>query len=89
MVSLMYPPSVFGIEELEIENSEGMTRAELLTYERKIESQEKQQKEGYKRIKNKVKELRRGYKNAIDRGQRSGSGRLIEGNFDRLKKNMG
>ena len=54
MVSLMYPPSVFGIEELEIENSEGMTRAELLTYERKIESQEKQQKEGYKRIKNKV-----------------------------------
>ena len=73
----MYPPSVFGIEELEIENSEGMTRAELLTYERKIESQEKQQKEGCKRIKNKVKELRRGYKNAI------------EGNFDRLKKIMG
>ena len=89
MVSLMYPPSVFGIEELEIENSEGMTRAELLTYERKIESQEKQQKEGCKRIKNKVKELRRGYKNAIDRGQRSESGRLIEGNFDRLKKLWG
>ena len=89
MVSLMYPPSVFGIEELEIENLEGMTRAELLTYERKIEPQEKQQKEGYKRIKNKVKELRRGYKNAIDRGQRSGSGRLIEGNFDRLKKIWG
>ena len=72
MMSLMYPPSDFGIEELEIENSEGMTRAELLTYKRKIESQEKQQKEGYKRIKNKVKELRRGYKNAIDRGQRLG-----------------
>ena len=54
MISLMYPPSDFGLEKLEIENSEGMTRAELLTYKPKIESQEKQQKEGYKRIKNKV-----------------------------------
>ena len=35
-MSLMYPPSDFGIEELEIENSERMTRAELLTYKRKI-----------------------------------------------------
>ena len=54
MISLMYPPSDFGLEKLQIENSEGMTRAELLTYKPKIESQEKQQKEGYKRIKNKV-----------------------------------
>ena len=83
MMSLLYPSSDFGLEELEIENSERLTSTELLTYKRKMESQEKQQKEGYKRIKNKVKELRRGYKNAIDRGQRSGSGRLIEDNFDR------
>ena len=89
MMSLMYPPSDFGLVELEIENSEGMTRAELLTYKWKIEIQEKQQKEGYKLIKNKVKELRRGYKNAIDKGQRSGSGRLIEDNFDRLKEIWG
>ena len=85
----MYPLSDFGLVELEIENSEGMTRAELLTYKWKIETQEKQQKEGYKLIKNKVKELRRGYKNAIDRGQRSESGRLIEDNFDRLKEIWG
>ena len=26
MMSLLYPPSDFGLEELEIENSEGMTR---------------------------------------------------------------
>ena len=85
----MYPLSDFGLVELEIENSEGMARAELLTYKWKIETQEKQQKEGYKLIKNKVKELRRGYKNAIDRGQRSESGRLIEDNFDRLKEIWG
>lgn len=85
MMKVMYPPSDFGVEELEIENSEGMTKAELLTYKRKIESQEKQRKEWYKRIKSKVKKLRRGYKNAIDRVQRSGSGRLIEDNFDGLK----
>ena len=89
MMSLMYPPSDFGLVELEIENSEGMTRAELLTYKWKIEIQEKQQKEGYKLIKNKVKELRRGYKNAIDKGQRSGSGWLIEDHFDRLKEIWG
>ena len=89
MMSLIYPPSDFGLVELEIENSEGMTRAELLTYKWKIEIQEKQQKEGYKLIKNKVKELRRGYKNVIDKGQRSGSGRLIEDNFDRLKEIWG
>ena len=58
IMSLMYPPSDFGLEELEIENLEGMTRADLLTYKRKIESQEKYQKQGYKRIKNKEKGLR-------------------------------
>ena len=31
MVAFIYPPSDFGVEELETENSEGMTRAELLT----------------------------------------------------------
>ena len=41
MMSLMYLPLHFGTEELEIENSEGMTSAELLTYKRKIDSQEK------------------------------------------------
>ena len=85
----MYPPSDFAIGELEVENSEGMTRVELLTYKRKIEFQEKQQEEGYKCIKNKVTELRKGYKNAIDTGARSGSGRLIEDNFDRLKEIWG
>ena len=59
MMSLLYLPSNFGLEELVIENSEGLTRAELLTYKRKIESQENQQKEGYKCLKNNVKELRR------------------------------
>ena len=46
MMSWIYPLSDFGLVELEIENSEGMTRAELLTYKWKIETQEKQQKEG-------------------------------------------
>ena len=49
-----------------------MARAELLTYKPKIESQEKQQKEGYKRIKNKVKELKRDCKDVVDREQRQG-----------------
>ena len=72
MIPLMWPPPDFGLEELKIENSKGMARAELLTYKPKIESQEKQQKEGYKRIKNKVKELKRDCKDVVDREQRQG-----------------
>ena len=54
-MTLMSPPPEFGIEQLEIENSEEVTRTELLTYKWKTESQEKQQKERYNCTKTKVK----------------------------------
>ena len=44
------------------------------------------QKKGYGRIKDKLKELRRGYKKCIDTGTRSGSERLIKLHFDTLKE---
>jgi len=66
-----------------------MSKEELLIYKRNIENLAKQKKERYTRIKNKIKELRRGYKNAIDSGTRSGSGRLIHENFDSLQEIWG
>ena len=63
-----------------------MTRSERLTYKWKIDSQEKQQNKGYKGIKDKVKELKQGYKNTTDRGQRSGPEKFTEDHFDRLNE---
>ena len=40
-------------------------------------------------MKNKIKELRRGYKKAIDAGTRSGSGRLVKENFELLQEIWG
>ena len=57
-----------------------------MTYKKNIELNEKQIKEGYNRVKTKVKELRRGYKNAVDTGRRSGSGRLVHDHFDQLQE---
>ena len=62
-----------------------MTREEILECKRKSETEEKQIKEGYSRVKIKIKELRRGYKNAVDTGSRSGSGKLVSENFELLQ----
>ena len=40
--------------------------------------------EGYGRVKIKIKELRRGYKNAVDTESRSGSGELVSKKFELL-----
>ena len=86
MMAETHPEEDFGLAEVMVQNTDTMTKSELLMYKRKIERLEKLRKEGYKRIKNKIKELRRGYKKAIDSGTRSGSGRLIQENFEILKE---
>ena len=48
MMILMFPTADFEVEELKIENSERITRAELLINKRKIESQEKNTKRSTK-----------------------------------------
>ena len=50
---------------------------------------EKKIKEGYNRIRVKTKELRSGYKTAVDKGRRSGSGRLVHEHFDLLTEIWG
>ena len=82
----MYPQEDFGPVEINITSTDGMTKSDLLTYKRNIEKLEKLKKDGYMRIKNKIKELRRGYKKAIDSRTRSGSGRMVQEHFDVLKE---
>ena len=46
-------------------------------------------KNGYQKIKQKIKDLRQDYKNAVTVGRRSGSGKLVEDNWDILKNIWG
>ena len=85
MVAAMYPPTDFGPVSIPLQETDEMTREELMEYKQIVDRLEKQRKEGYNRVKAKVKELRRGYKNAVDQGTRSGSGRLVKENFELLK----
>ena len=89
MMAQMYSPVDFGPENIPLQDTDDMDDDELVQYKRKVERLEKQKKDGYTRIKAKVKELRSGYKVAIDKGTRSGSGRLICNNFDKLQEIWG
>ena len=89
MMALMYPPSDFGDVDIQTEDTTSFSKQELIIYKRKIDRKLKAKQDGYTRVKNKIKELRRGYKKAIDTGTRSGSGRLVKENFDILQEIWG
>ena len=85
MVAAMYPPTDFGPVKVALRETDEMTREEMIEYKQIIDRQEKQRKDGYNRIKAKIKELRRGYKSAVDKGTRSGSGRIVKEHFEVLQ----
>ena len=85
MMGEMFPPTDFGPKAIKLYRTDNMTREEILEWKIKSETEEKQRKEGYSRVKIKIKELRRGYKNAVDTGSRSGSGKLVSENFELLR----
>ena len=58
----------------------------LVAYKKNVEEQERQIKDEYNRIKVKVKEIHRGYTNAVDAVTRSGSGKVVKEHFDKLQK---
>ena len=84
MMAEMFPPTDFGPKTIKLYHAVNMIREELLGCKRKSETEEKQTKERYSKVKIKIKELRRGYKNAVDTGSRSGSGKLDSENFELL-----
>ena len=89
MMALMYSETDFGPEEISVCDTENFTKEELLQYKRKVDQLEKLKKDGYSRIKSKVKEVRSGYKTAIDKGTRSGSGHLVQEHFVKLQEIWG
>ena len=85
MMAEMFPPTDFGPKAIKLYHTDNMTREEILECKRKSDTEKKQIKEGYSRVKIKIKELRRGYKNAVDTESRSGSGKLVSENFELLQ----
>ena len=85
MMAEMFPPTDFGPKAIKLYHTDNMTTEEILECKRKSDTEKKQIKEGYSRVKIKIKELRRGYKNTVDTGSRSGSGRLVSENFELLR----
>ena len=85
----IYPASDFGPVKLPNLNTDNMEAEEVVEFKRKVDRLSRLKKEGYSRVRNKVKEIRSGYKSAVDKGTRSGSGRLVMENFDNLQKIWG
>ena len=81
LMAQMYPPSDFGPVNPPLEETENKSQEELTQYRQTIEKCKKQRKDGYNRVKAKVKEIRRGYKTAVDRSTRSGSGKIVVETF--------
>ena len=78
----LYPETDFGPEKIVGIEKDNMNDEE---YQRRTDKLKNLKKKGYNRIKHKIKELRSGYKAAIDKQMRSGSGRPVYENFDILQ----
>ena len=64
---------------------EGVDAEEMKELKAKKEEAKKAIKQGYERIKQKVKDIRQDYRKAVTEGRRSGSGKLVCENWDTLK----
>ena len=78
-------PCEFGPQALsEQKNPRDMEKAEYETYKSKRDEEKKLMRKGYDRIKEKVKNMRQDYRTAMNKGTRSGSGKIVQDNYDLL-----
>ena len=69
-----------------VEDTDIMDTRDLATYKRTLQHIKKRKKESYNRIKTKIKELRPGYTLSVDKGSRSGLGKLVCDYFKKLQQ---
>ena len=80
MMSQLYPAEFFGPEETTpIEGADDMEPSEHLALKTTYKKELQQIKTGYERIKEKIRAVRQQYRNCINQGTRSGSGRIVQG----------
>ena len=61
-----------------------MGSEEYESYRKRIEEEKQKIKLGYQRVKEKAKSVRQDYRNAVNKGTRSGSGKVVQDNYDLL-----
>ena len=61
-----------------------MDSEEYESYRKKLEDQKRIIRLGYQRIKEKIKSVRQDYRHAVNKGTRSGSGKVVQDNYDLL-----
>eukprot|EP00112_Aurelia_sp_Birch-Aquarium-sp1_P020835 Seg546.4 transcript_id=Seg546.4/GoldUCD/mRNA.D3Y31 product="hypothetical protein" protein_id=Seg546.4/GoldUCD/D3Y31 len=83
LMASMYPPENFGPEEI-TRIPEGLDDREKVKLERFIAEEKRLIKVGHGRVKGRVKSVRQNFKKAVIEGTRSGSGKLLIRNWDRL-----
>ena len=71
------------------EIGDDLSTEELAKQKAAVAEEQKLIKIGYQRIKQKIKDLRQDYRNAVTVGRRSGSGKLVQDNWDVLKNIWG
>ena len=89
MMAGNFAVSDFGPQFMPVEDTDLMDSRDLIAHKRKLQNMEKYKKDGYNRIKSKIKELRSGYKLAVDKGSRLGSEKLICDHFEKLQQIWG
>ena len=65
--------------------AENLDAVFLAEHKIKVSSEKRLLKMGYERIKEKVKAIRQAYRKAVTEGRRSGRGKLVYDNWDKLK----
>ncbi|KAK3736563.1 hypothetical protein QZH41_003138 [Actinostola sp. cb2023] len=66
-----------------------MDKAEYEVYKAKNDEEKSAIKRGYDRVKEKIKNIRQDYRNAVNIGSRSGSGKIVKENYDLLTQIWG
>ena len=84
-------PDDFGPESVSEPTMElkYMESDEYELYRKKLDDQKDKISIRYQRIKEKVKNLRLDYRNAVNKGTRSGSGKVVQDNFELLTEIWG
>ena len=59
-----------------------MDASEYEEYRKEVEAQKEKMRSGYQRIKENIKSVRQDYRNAVNKGTRSGSGKIVQDNYD-------
>ena len=79
-------PEGFGPESVSEPGKDikDMDASEYEEYRKELEAQKAKIRSGYQRIKEKIKSVRQDYRNAVNKGTRSGSGKIVQDNYDLL-----